>query len=96
MLSDIHVYNQQCLITHVLVAFCIATVLYNCICIVFLFTDPAGCSLEGFHVNAVAAAVGAFFRELPTPLIPKDRYTDLLRTIGELIFLVLYIMYCLL
>jgi hypothetical protein len=43
--------------------------------------DPAGCSLEGFHVNAVAAAVGAFFRELPTPLIPNDRYTDLLRTI---------------
>jgi hypothetical protein len=44
--------------------------------------DPGGCSLEGFHVNAVAAAVGAFFRELPTPLIPKDRYTDILRTIG--------------
>ncbi|CAI7988975.1 Unconventional myosin-IXa, partial [Geodia barretti] len=43
--------------------------------------DPGGCSLEGFHVNAVAAAVGAFFRELPTPLIPKDRYTDILRTI---------------
>jgi myosin-9 len=43
--------------------------------------DPVGCSLDGFHVNAVAAAVGAFFRELPTPLVPKDRYTDLLRTI---------------
>ena len=53
-------------------------------------TDPAGCSLEGFHVNAVAAAVGAFFRELPTPLIPKDHYTDLLRTIGESSLFVIY------
>ena len=48
-------------------------------------TDPGSCSLEGFHVNAVAAAVGAFFRELPTPLIPKDRYTDILRTIGTIL-----------
>ena len=54
---------------------------YTCM---YTLADPEGCSLEGFHVNAVAAAVGTFFRELPTPLIPKESYTDLLRTIGNL------------
>ena len=57
-------------------------ILVNCIRSIMLMFPGGGCSLEGFHVNAVAAAVGAFFRELPTPLIPKDRYTDILRTIG--------------
>ena len=43
-------------------------------------------------MNAVAAAVGAFFRELPTPLVPKEHYTDLLRTIGE--FFSLHVIIC--
>ena len=38
--------------------------------------------LDGFHVNAVAAAVGTFFRELPEPLLTKELYTEFLRTVG--------------
>ena len=38
--------------------------------------------MDGFHVNAVAAAVGTFFRELPEPLLTKELYTEFLRTIG--------------
>ena len=38
--------------------------------------------MDGFHVNAVAAAVGTFFRELPEPLLTKELYAEFLRTIG--------------
>ena len=34
-------------------------------------------------MNAVAAAVGAFFRELPQPLLTKDLYAEFTRTIGR-------------
>ena len=34
-------------------------------------------------MNAVAAAVGAFFRELPEPLLTKDLYAEFTRTIGR-------------
>ena len=44
--------------------------------------DPHNCCLDGFHVNAVAAAVGTFFRELPEPLLTKELYIEFTRTIG--------------
>ena len=39
--------------------------------------------LENYSVHAVAAAVGAFFRELPEPLLTWDMYMEFIRAMGE-------------
>ncbi len=35
-------------------------------------------------MHAVASAVGAFFRELPEPLLTWDMYVEFIRAMGEL------------
>jgi hypothetical protein len=39
--------------------------------------------LENYSVHAVAAAVSAFFRELPEPLLTWDMYMEFIRAMGE-------------
>ena len=49
----------------------------------YFIADPENACLDGFSVHAVAAAVGAFFRELPEPLLTRELYTEFLRAMGK-------------
>ena len=48
-----------------------------------LYIDPETAMLENYSVHAVAAAVGAFFRELPEPLLTWEMYLEFIRAMGE-------------
>lgn len=51
--------------------------------LLLLTTDPDNVCLDSFSVDAVAAAVSGFFRELPEPLLTRELCDEFTRAIGE-------------
>ena len=48
-----------------------------------VIVDPENACLDAFSVDAVAAAVSGFFRELPEPLLTRELYDEFIRATGE-------------
>ena len=48
-----------------------------------LIVDPENVCLDAFSVDAVAAAVSGFFRELPEPLLTRELCDEFIRATGE-------------
>lgn len=48
-----------------------------------VIVDPEKAYLDAFSVDAVAAAVSGFFRELPEPLLTRELYDEFIRATGE-------------